>query len=322
MNKNLRSIGIVLMVLFAAYSIAWKYYSKKFEHHIESELVAIQSKGFEVSFDNLHISGYPFGYNVVVKNLEIKRGSVFKTWVDGPITFSARVWKPQEISSVAGGSHHMKFDDVKTEGTGFAIKSFTFDPMRFDFSYQNLSISVAGQPVLKAKEFEYDMDLTPKDKSDTATIKLRMETCEIDKLKGEPLGTVIQNIILDASLKGPITGDTNYMRAKNWYEADGLLEVKNIALKWGEASVVGDGTITLDDNLQLIAAFSASFTGLQDVVGIYVKAGVIDKPKAGMIKAGVALFHDSNGKKIAVTIQNRRLSLSSIPILQLPEIKW
>jgi hypothetical protein len=194
--------------------------------------------------------------------------------------------------------------------------------MRFEFFYDDLVVNVAGVEMLKAKELEFDIDFTPKDATDTATLRMRLEELETEKLKDSPLGSKIEHVIIEASLKGKITGDTNYERAKNWYDSDGVLEVKELSLKWGESSATGDGTFTLDDKLQPLGAFSATFKGLDEGVDAYVNAGMIDKSKATLLKAGFHLLHDSNGSKISVTIQNRKLSLGAIPLFKLPEITW
>ncbi len=321
MTNKMKFTGVVVL-LCILYAGTWKFYSNKFEQHMEEQLVEIQAKGFDVSFDNMHISGFPFGYNVKVKNLEIKRGNVFKTWIDGDITFSAKLWKPQEISSVAGGTHHLEFDDFKAEGKGFVVRSFTFDPMRFEFFYDYMVITTAGKEFAKAKELEIDIDLTPKDGTDTASIRTRLEEFEAEFIKDSPLGPMIEHIILNASLKGKVEGDNNLDRVKNWYNNDGVLEVKELALKWGQTSATGDGTFSLDEDLQPLGAFSASFVGFDEAVDAYVKAGKLDKRKAGYIKSGIGLLQSVTGSKISITIQNKKLSIASVPVVQMPEITW
>lgn len=322
MNKNTRYLVIATLIVFALYAVFWKYSANKFEKHIEEELIEVQSKGFDVSFDNLHIGGFPLGYDVVVTNLEVKRGKDFRTWVDGKITFSARIWKPQEISSVAGGTHHLEVDDFSTQGQGFVLKSFKFDPMRFEFFYDHLVLKVAGKEFLKAKELEFDIDFTPKNSADSASVRMRLEEMEAEPLKDSPLGPKIEKIIFDASLRGKISGDSTYNLVKNWYDDDGVLEVKEMALKWGETSISGDGTLALDDDLQPLGAFSVSFEGLNEAVESYVKADKLDAKKAMLLKAGIGLFHSASGSKISVTIQDRKASIASIPLFKLPEITW
>jgi hypothetical protein len=322
MFKKLQYTGLSLVLAFAAYAGVWHLYSKKFEKHIEEKLVEVQSKGFDVSFDHLKITGFPFGYDVSVTNLEIKRGKVFRTWVDGVITFSAKIWKPQEISSVAGGTHHLEFDDFVAQGQGFILRSFTIDPMRFEFFYDHMVVKSAAKEVLKAKELEFDLDFTPKNEADNASLRLRLEELETDQLKDSPLGPKIEHVILDAGLKGKVEGDTNLERAKSWYNNDGVLDVKEFSFQWGETTANGDGTFTLDENLQPLGSFSAAFTGLNEAVDAYEKAGQLDKRKATMLKAGFNLFHSAAGSKISVTLQNRKLSLGAISLVEIPEINW
>jgi hypothetical protein len=194
--------------------------------------------------------------------------------------------------------------------------------MRFEFVYDHLIVNAAGKEILRAKELEFDIDFTPKNEVDTATVRLRLEELETEALKDSPLGPKVEHIILDASLRGNIKGDSTKEVVKNWYENDGVLEVKELGFKWGETSATGDGTFTLDENLQPLGAFSASFTGLNEAVDAYEKAGKLDNFKASALKLGFTLLHSAKGSKLSVTIQDRKLSLGSIPLLEIPEVTW
>ncbi len=87
----------------------------------------------------------------------------------------------------------------------------------------------------------------------------------------------------------------------------------------GEASATGDGDLSLDEKLQPLGAFSASFQGLDSAVDAYEKAGKLNKSKASLLRLGAMAAH---GNKISITIQNRKLLIAAIPVAELKEIVW
>lgn len=321
MKKTLRPILIGFTVIALIYGGTWHYFSRQFEQHIEQQLALIQAKGFDVSFEKLKISGFPFSYDVKVNKLEVRRSDEFRTWVDGDMVFSAKLWKPLEISSVAGRTHHLTFDGFALEGKGFRLKSFTFDPLRFRFSYDDLLVLINGQESFKANKLEYDIDFMEENGKTTAGLNIKLEELEAPVLKSTALGNKIEQILLKANLQGELKGDSAFERLTTWFESDGTMDVQQASLKWGELTLTAEGTFSVDKDLQPIAAFTATIEGLDKVIDILVEQGTIERHTADLVKVGVG-FLGGDDSKIAFSIQDRKFMLGTIPISDIPRIEW
>lgn len=322
MKRNIKITAISLVILSAVYSGAWKYYSVQFRKHIEEQLADINNRGFEVSFDYARVSGFPFGFDVKVKNLDVQRADVFHTWVDGTTKFSVKIWKPQEVSATTDGPHHLEVDEFKSVGNGLVILSFVFDPMRMNCVYDNINITAKEQPYMAGKQVDLDVDLTPIDATEAATIKFRAFEWDVALLKEHPLGDKFQNVSFSTSLKGAPHGDTLQHMARNWFEEDGVLDVHEIAFRWGKVSLSGNGSIVLDEKLQPMAAFSLKISKLNEGIEAFKLVGKIEKRTADMLKVAAGLLSNSDACNISLSVQNQKLYVASIPLLKIPEIQW
>lgn len=322
----MRKISIVAIVtsllLVVGYGATWQYYSVEFRKHIETELADIHQRGYEVSFDYAHVKGFPFGFDVHVKNLSIKKEAIFHTWVEGEAIFSSKLWKPQEISLSTDGKHVIEMDEFRLNGDGLLVRSFLFDPMRINFSYDVLDIQSKEHMILKCREMDVDLDLTPKDASNAASLKIRLAHLGYPALKDHPLGENLESIDLESTLTGDIHGDTLSHKARNWYEEDGVLDVNNISLGWGPISFSGNGSIVLDESLQPLAAFSLRILNLNEGIDAMVEAKKMEKRMSYLLKAAAGLLKDSEAHKVSLSVQNKTLYIASIPIMKIPEIQW
>lgn len=323
MKRLYRPALIVVVTAAVIYSLVWYFFSKKFEAHVEEQLAIVQTKGFDVSFDKLVIGGFPFGYSIKVKDLMIQRGDIFKTWIEGDITFSAKLWKPQEISSFAAGTHHFEFDNIKLMGDGFALRSFTFDPMRIRFYYDDLTVKLNDENILKTEKFEYDIDFTPESNSQAyAEIKCGAKNISSPAFKDIPLGDTIQSFSLRTELQGDFQGNSAAERLLHWFKSDGSLEVKELGLTWSDLSVDGEGTLSVDEQLQPLAAFTVHIEGLDKTVDTFVEKGVLKQNIGALLKGGLNIMTLGGKSKVSLTIQDRKLSVGSIPVMEFPKVLW
>jgi hypothetical protein len=136
-----------------------------------------------------------------------------------------------------------------------------------------------------------------------------------------------------ARLKGEVMGpfETSFSRAAAtaWRDTGGTVEITALELRWGPLNVVAIGTMALDENLQPLAALTATITGFNETIDALTAAGTIPQNEADSAKALLNLLAKpprllGGPPEIAVplTIQNQRLSLGPVALMMLPPIEW
>jgi hypothetical protein len=142
------------------------------------------------------------------------------------------------------------------------------------------------------------------------------------------LGTRIDTLSLDAEVLGAIGPEITSAAVAAWRDAGGTVEVADFALRWGALRIKAEGTVALDNNLQPLAAFTATMTGFNETMDLLVAQGVLSEDDAGAAKTLLSLLAKTpltgGAPEIAVplTIQNQRLSVGPVPLFTLRPIVW
>lgn len=134
---------------------------------------------------------------------------------------------------------------------------------------------------------------------------------------------------LDGEVMGPFEPDFNRAAATAWRNLGGTVEITRLELRWGALSITASGTMALDEELQPLAALTATVTGFNETIDALRAAGAIQQKEADAAKALLNLLAKpprllGGPPEIAVpvTIQNQRLSLGPVVLLVLPRIVW
>jgi hypothetical protein len=112
-----------------------------------------------------------------------------------------------------------------------------------------------------------------------------------------------------------------------WREAGGKVELRQVSVHWGDVDLAGEGTLTLDANLQPQAAFSGRIRGWGALLDDFVQSGSITAEQARYYRLGLGLLTRTaaDGKselKAPITLQNEQISLGPARIAKIPVITW
>ncbi len=327
--------GLAVCILgVVSYTLTWFYLAEKLRDNVDTLVLNLRNNGYEVSYLALDLGGYPFKMAIVAQQPKISRADMFETWVDGEIRFTSSLWSPNTITSVAGGEHflvvHFPHDEqLRIKGEGFKVNLGVLELKKFDLSYDEAEVSIANQQQMAAKKIKLTIEVVQPDKESPAVVDttLSLQDFSAPFLKGNPLSEKIQNLQVQATLHGELQGDSLVNKLRSWYEANGTIDLARLTVGWGPLNLQAEGTVALDENLQPLAAFSASVEGVNNMLDAMVKTKFISKKAAKLAKLGISLIATPTNDKtqehrISVTIQDGQLSIGAVPITSIPKIKW
>ncbi|GAC1348202.1 MAG: hypothetical protein NVSMB18_35660 [Acetobacteraceae bacterium] len=110
-----------------------------------------------------------------------------------------------------------------------------------------------------------------------------------------------------------------------WRDADGTLELSDLALRWGGLAVMGQATLHLDERLQPAGEGSLLASGLAPALDGLARAGVLPAGSAMAAKAVLSLLAaPAPGQPVRLPVQlaGGVLSLARFPVLRLAELDW
>ena len=142
-----------------------------------------------------------------------------------------------------------------------------------------------------------------------------------------PFGPEFGRFVLEAQVKGPLSGGPRVEALTAWRESGGTLEIAKIELAHGPVIAAGTGTFALDPDLQPLAAFTAQVQGLLELVDGLARLGALrprDAQTAKFVLGALGRRSDSGAfvHAVPVTIQDRRLYVGPIAIAPIPPIRW
>jgi len=141
-----------------------------------------------------------------------------------------------------------------------------------------------------------------------------------------PFGRAVQDLRLTGNLRSGFYGTTLEDRLASWRDAGGVIDMSTIALTWGDLRINGTGSLAIDRDFRPLGAMSGTAAGTLRAIDILQTTGLIDPPSANTAKQLLLTLEerpDSKGlprREIALTAQDGRLSLGTVPLLSLPSV--
>ncbi|MEA2755626.1 MAG: hypothetical protein QOJ54_1915 [Aliidongia sp.] len=329
--------GLLLVVL--GYVALWYFEASRVRAQIDRFLAARADHGMVIQSEKLEIGGFPF-------RLEADFGQLT---VDGlpyakpahlsarTLTARARPWNPGvwrleaplgfTVGADANGAMIMI---VAGDARGRAEAEFG-DPGSVVISIDCHDLSLqAAKTQVTAGHASLQLTFPGKPPEDHTSPSLTFAAV-VDRAV-LPSGIESQDGVLDrfsvnGVVEGPVPEQPLAPALTAWRAAGGSVELRQVTLHWGAVDVAGDGTLTLDANLQPEAAFSVRVRGWSALLDDFVEAGTITADQAKYDRLGLSLLTRTaaDGKselRAPITLQNQQLYLGPAKIARVALISW
>ena len=143
----------------------------------------------------------------------------------------------------------------------------------------------------------------------------------------EPFGDVIDEFDLGATVRGAIPNGRLPEALAAWRDAGGTIELDNLRLRWGPIDATASGTMTLDQELQPIGAFSGGIEGYDQILTMLVQRGQLRAGDASLARIALNMLAKAgaDGKpqiRTAFTIRNGQMFLGPARLGKAPRLTW
>ena len=115
---------------------------------------------------------------------------------------------------------------------------------------------------------------------------------------------------------------------EKWKDEVGEIAIKDFMLERFSVKVHGNGTIGLDDNLQIDMNIKTKTRGYEDIIHFFVSHDIMNPLMGSVAMSGfnaIAQTDDESNEKfieLDFTVKNQEISLGSIKLHTLPLIQW
>lgn len=321
--------GIVLSVLVGT-SILWLKAAAYVEDALTHWIAQAHASGrCDVTYDALKITGFPLAIDIALKNPSIadkKRGGMSGA-VDGTLTFEAAPWHPHTIKIQSQGTLSLvgpmdKMHATVGEISGFLEIDGTTLTRAEDLEFRDFSGALRDERV-QVSEGVIGYDGTDSD----PYLHLACAKIDLSQTSLHPVEPVIDTLEIKARRTGAGAPLASFVALNQWSQGGGTVEIDALEMTSKTLSMKGQGTLTLDEKLQPVAAFSVVFEGLERVVDQLVAQQILNKTHGSVAKFSLSLFarkaeDAAPSHKISLTLQSGELSLGPVPLMRVPTLDW
>lgn len=337
----LPSIGLVILLLFTQ---GWFMLADSVIDGWTRWATAQKANGWTITSDAPQRRGYPVKVDIGLPSLRITGPSggleaqtaslTFNGWAPGTPVF--RITGPVTLTLADGQKLSGTVEDAKgsltQNSTGVAlsvaIRNFrgrqttTGVPVSLD------SLTLTLDPLTPGTGAA---DRTPVYRLDGAITALTLP----QTVTGQ-FGTAMTETRLQAEIRGPFVvpgtggakGPATLVQAlQTWRDGGGTLEVQRLYTDWAPLKIGVAGTMALDEGLQPEGAFSTSINGLVPMLERMERQGVVRGRDASIARVllGAMGQRGPDGSvthTLPLSIQNQKLTIGPVPLMQLPPVRW
>jgi len=326
---------LILLFLFVALGISswfifYTYATRWLEGRIDSVAESLREKGYVISYSTLKISGNPLSIQATLKNPHFKDPLRLVDWQGEEVKIHMRLWSSYTLQCdflgeqriVTPRKYPFPLEALQLEG---AIATLYLNAQgkieSLNFKIDRLTSIFQGKPQQLALK---DFSLNINNFRDPLNLKIAFSTqlINVEKLlnmeqKKHPFEV---NIIADFSgFKSNLPFPSSLAE---WRDGGGVLEVRLLKINWPPILAEIEGTLTLDQEMYPLGAFSSRIYGYREGINDMVKSGLVKKKKATVALFMLDLFSsaDEQGKTrlmAPITLQNKVFSIGPAPLFKL-----
>lgn len=293
-----------------------------------------RAAGWSVEIGRPHISGFPTEIELLLQTPRLAGAGGRWRWAAPNIRAVARPWSPGLISVFAPGIHVYsstkgdfwgEFDRAEAEinaspvGNSKAVIRLGTINLR---PPGGVNVLAERATVRIAEGVAMDSDAAVRETGTGVAIDIR--SIVLPARWKPALGRELARVSVDAVVAGRIERDSSVTQILGkWRESGGAVEVGAFAIDWNGLILRGEGTFALDRELQPEGAMTADIRGIDRTIDRLIAAGVIDARAAFAAKAANrALSFRGGSAKLPLSVQDRKLYIGPVPLLQLKAVRW
>ena len=323
-----------MVAIALGYSLFWYIAVTRVQEALEQWASDRRGDGWNVSFDQPIIAGYPFNFDIRLKNASFAASGNRWSWVSDKLYASARPWSPGKVTVRAPGVHRMKISDhekllrLDDATAKLDISSGTVKYGVFKFSGIRLTSSSAYSLTATSLNFKIRSDVAIRKKTEAPLKGVELDFEIRDLVLPFAWSVPLANNVSRASVNVVVTGEMSSSKKLTealpiWRESGGLAEVRSFFLNWPPLSVQANGTFAIDEYLQPQGAMSTEIAGAEPTVDALIKANVINAKTAFAVKFANRVFSKNGSKvRLPLSIQKSRVYIGPVPVLRLRPVEW
>ena len=334
-------VAVGFVALAAAYVGYWFFLVHVMRQDIDNWTANQRAMGYTVAMSDPKIDGFPFAVGARLGAPSIIGPGAAWRWQGPDIDLSIRPWAPFDVLFSAPGRHRVDlagdkphWDEINANGLELELAIDSANVVHratFRLTEVTLLDSRTGKSAIATASLDARLPWPPPGDPTKSALDFVLDAAGIDipDSQTSPLGQRIDSLHATGQVMGAAPPDLSPRQALlAWQNAGGTVELRQGDLTWGPLWLSGNSTITLDRNLQPIAAGTLKASGLNETLDAFVAAGMLQEGPARLAQfmfAALAKAPPEGGKpqvQVPLTLQDGFLYMGPIKLAPVRPIDW
>lgn len=316
MRDTMRLLIIPILVVLAAagWTGYWFFAVDQVESAIENWIAQQTARGAEVSYASIDYSGYPFRIRVDVSrpHLAMPQHPAQPDWQADTISAISHPWTPRHVVFELNGLHrfsHLANGERKTWrlNSPQALASWTAESggwlQRLSIDLHGMALQEDGVERLRAGRLQ--LHLRPVRETEPA---LDIAASAENAVVKWPLPPAFVPEIALARTQFSVSGTVQPdlappLALAAWRDDGGIIDVRSLALDWGDISLRGEGTLALDEEMRPMGALTTQLRGYEVLLNAARDDGQITEGAARAAAAVLRLLAAANSGTLSVPVR-------------------
>jgi len=327
-------VGVGLAVAVGMYAVYWMTAANTVRAGIDDWIEAQAPRGLSVSYQDVHIGGFPFWLDVRMQGAAaLLEGRTTAEWRPPVLQARSRPWRLTEIELDLTGRHEV-----------VAARRVTLDTRRFVATIVlghrgavdgrlradgiSAAISRTGDVALKSLAVDFRWR-GPRGAADAPPlyVDLGADGVSVPAVWATPLGRDLATFRLIGQLTGKLGDYRDPAMLSDWRNAGGTIDVSRLNIDHGPLRLAGSGTVALDTDLQPVGAFAARIEGYMATVDALRDTGLLGPGKSTAAKLVLMVLAKRPAGQtpyieVPISVQDRQLTIESLNLMKIPVIDW
>ena len=159
-------------------------------------------------------------------------------------------------------------------------------------------------------------------------MKLTVEDVDLPRMPALPLGHAVKRLGASIQVLGKLHRPFDVISLTKWRDDGGTIEFESVEARYGPLYFLLNGTLALDDKLQILAAFTAKVQGFLTTIDQLKQARVIQPRDAALAKVMFGIVSKPSADNelptisLPLNIQDGKLTIKHLKLLNIPHIPW
>ena len=334
-------VVVGLVALAAIYVGYWFFLLHVMRQDIDNWTAYQRAAGYTVSMGEPQFDGFPFAVSAKMAAPSIAAPGGAWHWQGPDLDLSIRPWAPFDVLFSAPGRHRVDvagnkphWDELDADGLELRLVIDSANVVhRASLRLTGISLldSRLGKSAIATANLDAQLPWPPPGDPTRSALDFVLDAAGIDIPDSQisPLGQRVDSVHAAGQVMGAPPPDLLPRQALlAWQNAGGTVELHEGTLAWGPLWLSGNSTITLDRNLQPIAAGTLKASGMNETLDAFVAAGMLQEGPARLAQfmfAALAKAPPEGGKpqvQVPLTLQDGFLYMGPIKLAPVRPIDW